>query len=249
MEYAEKVRCYQNVVQKYCSRRCERIASLRREAGKKKKDNAESFRNAEKNNSLRDKAFLSPEDDCTKIYEGRNTFFNKKAIDAHFADLLEEIDIDNYYTAEQIMEMYNMTKASVISFVMRHKVSRVNRNGKAYYSKVHIDCIKCKDDSIDTNWSTYEEAMEKYGISKDQISYTLKNFDVRMEKRGKFTMIFRTDFDKVMREQMSIKHVGVITREHNMPKIALKGFKFYEKKAINILYNLKKTNIRKSQTG
>lgn len=64
MEYAEKVRCYQNVVQKYCSRRCERIASLRREAEKKKKekDNAESFRNAEKNNSLRDKAFLSPED-------------------------------------------------------------------------------------------------------------------------------------------------------------------------------------------
>ena len=30
-----------------------------------------------------------------KIYEGRNTFFSKKAIDAHFADLLEEIDIDN----------------------------------------------------------------------------------------------------------------------------------------------------------
>ena len=30
-----------------------------------------------------------------KIYEGRNTFFSKTAIDAHFADLLEEIDIDN----------------------------------------------------------------------------------------------------------------------------------------------------------
>ena len=179
---------------KYCCRRCERVASRRREAEKKKKEkeNAESLRNAEKNNSLRDKAFLSPEDvsvlfnvslptvyryfqtglikavkmryktfvrfsdiervfdDATpyrkrryqrkeeqeyytlreimekynigrkavwgrcdrlgipKIYEGRNTFFSKKAIDAHFADLLEEIDIENYYTSEQIMEMYNM---------------------------------------------------------------------------------------------------------------------------------------------
>ena len=96
-----------------------------------------------------------------------------------------------------------MTKTAVISFVMRHKVPRVNRNGKAYYSKVHIDCIKRKDDSIDPDWSTYEEAMEKYGISKDQVSYTLKNYDVRTEKRGKFTMIFRTDFDKVMRERMA----------------------------------------------
>ena len=66
-------------------------------------------------------------------------FFSKKAIDAHFADLLEEIDIDNYYTADQIMEMYNMTRTAVITFVMRHKVPRVNRNGKAFYPKVHID--------------------------------------------------------------------------------------------------------------
>ena len=68
---------------------------------------------------------------------------------------------------------------------------------------MHIDCIKRNDDSIDPDWSTYEEAMEKYGISKDQVSYTLKHFDVRTEKRGKFTMIFRTDFDKVMRERMA----------------------------------------------
>lgn len=97
-------------------------------------------------------------------------------------------------------------------------------------------------------------------------------------------MIFRTDFDKVMRERMAnakvaeksdgdeklvlqaqhqekkcpptpdgyysteevaemfkvgVKHVGVMTREHKTPKIALKGFNFYEKKAIDVLYNLK----------
>lgn len=30
-----------------------------------------------------------------------------------------------------------------------------------------------------------------------------------------------------------------MTREHKTPKIALKGFNFYEKKAIDVLYNLK----------
>lgn len=29
-----------------------------------------------------------------KVYEGRNTFWNKKAIDSKFADLIEEIDLD-----------------------------------------------------------------------------------------------------------------------------------------------------------
>lgn len=69
-----------------------------------------------------------------KVYEGRNTFFSKQAIDTKFADLLEEIDFDNYYTMDQIMSMYSMTRSNAMSFVTYHKVPKVNRNGKAYYS-------------------------------------------------------------------------------------------------------------------
>lgn len=219
-----------------------------------------------------------------KVYVGRNTFFSKKAVDAKFADLLEEIDLDNYYTMDQVMEMYGMTRTNAMSFVTYHKVPRVNRNGKAYYSKIHIDSIKQKGNEVDPDWYTYEEISEKYGLTKDQISYTLKNYDVRTEKRGKFTMIYRTDFDKITQQRMgktkkvenlngtervifqakaqeracpptpegyysteevaemfkiTIKHVGVMTRENKTPKIALKNFNFYEKKAIDILYNQK----------
>ena len=217
-----------------------------------------------------------------KVYEGRNTFFSKKAVDAKFADLLEEINLDNYYTMDQVMDMYGMTRTNAMSFVTYHKVPRVNRNGKAYYSKIHIDSIKQKGNEVDPDWYTYEEISEKYGLTKDQISYTLKNYDVRTEKRGKFTMIYRTDFDKITQQRMgntkkvenldgtervifqakaqeracpptpegyysteevaemfkvTIKHVGVMTRENKTPKIALKNFNFYEKKAIDILYN------------
>ena len=70
-----------------------------------------------------------------KVYVGRNTFFSKKAVDAKFADLLEEINLDNYYTMDQVMEMYGMTRTNTMSFVTYHKVPRVNRNGKAYLSK------------------------------------------------------------------------------------------------------------------
>ena len=219
-----------------------------------------------------------------KVYEGRNTFYSKKLIDANFSELLDVIDIDNYYTLSQIMEMYNMTQGAALCFVKYHAVPRVKRNGRSYYSKVHIDCIKHKTDEIDPDWYSYEEAMQKYGITKDQVSYTLKTYSIKTEKRGKFTMIYRTDFDNIMHQRLqnstpliksngeekvvftakqqekicpatpegyystdevaemfkiSIKHAGVITRENNIPKIALKGFNFYEKGSIDLLYNKK----------
>ena len=219
-----------------------------------------------------------------KVYEGRNTFWNKKAIDSKFADLIEEIDLDNYYTIEEVKELYNMSKEGVLSFVCHHKIPRVKRGKTVYYSKIHIDSFKRKGAGPDPDWYTYEEITAKYGFTKDQIKYTLNHFEIRTEKRGKFTMIFRTDFDKAAKERLAgakrveridepdkvvlkpkakevvcpptpagyysaedvatmfkctVKHVWAITRENKTPKIAMGNFNFYEKQAIDELYNRK----------
>ena len=181
-----------------------------------------------------------------KVYEGRNTFYSKKLIDANFSELLDVIDIDNYYTLSQIMEMYNMTQGAALCFVKYHAVPRVKRNGRSYYSKVHIDCIKHKTDEIDPDWYSYEEAMQKYGITKDQVSYTLKTYSIKtftakqQEKICSATPEGYYSTDEVAEMfKISIKHAGVITRENNIPKIALKGFNFYEKGSIDLLYNKK----------
>lgn len=65
-----------------------------------------------------------------KVYEGRNTFYSKKLIDANFSELLDVIDIDNYYTLSQIMEMYNMTQGAALCFVKYHAVPRVKHKDK-----------------------------------------------------------------------------------------------------------------------
>ena len=219
-----------------------------------------------------------------KVYEGRNVFWNKKAIEAKFADLIEEIDLDNYYTIEEVKELYNMSKEGVLSFVCHHKIPRVKRGKNVYYSKIHIDSFKRKGAGPDPDWYTYEEITEKYGFTKDQIKYTLNHFEIRTEKRGKFTMIFRTDFDKAAAQRLAgakkieridepdkvvlkpkakevvcpptpagyysaedvatmfkctVKHVWAITRENKTPKIAMGNFNFYEKQAIDELYNRK----------
>ena len=219
-----------------------------------------------------------------KVYEGRNVFWNKKQIDAKFADLIQEIDLDNYYTIDEVKELYNMSKEGVLSFVCHHKIPRVKRGKNVYYSKIHIDSFKRKGAGPDPDWYTYEEITEKYGFTKDQIKYTLNHFEIRTEKRGKFTMIFRTDFDKAAKERLAgakrveridepdkvvlkpkakevvcpptpagyysaedvatmfkctVKHVWAITRENKTPKIAMGNFNFYEKQAIDELYNRK----------
>mgnify|MGYP001637525381 FL=1 len=131
-----------------------------------------------------------------KVYDGRNTFFKKVYVDVHFAELIEEIDLCNYYTIEQTMEKLGMSRKNTISYVSRNNIPRINRGRYAYYSKVHIDNCKRKGEDVDPNWYSYSEIMAIYGLSKDQISYHIRQENIKIEKRGKFTMIFRTEFDQ-----------------------------------------------------
>jgi len=139
-----------------------------------------------------------------KTYDGRNVFFKRSAIDTHFAELIEEIDLANYYTIPQLMEKFRMTKANVLSFVSHHQIPRITRGRMVYYSKVHIDSFKRKGEGIDVNWYSYAEIMENYGLSQDQIKYYIQHEHLKTERRGKFTMIWRTEFDeKVIRARFS----------------------------------------------
>ena len=212
-----------------------------------------------------------------KIYEGRNVFFNKATIDTHFAELIEVFNVENYYTPSQLMEKYSLSKVAVLSFVSRHNIPRITRGRDVYYSKVHIDTIKHKMDDLDPEYYTFEEITEKYGISVNVIKRYLDNYTINTEKRGKFRMVSRIDFDLAFKQyqqgleakaprivvkpkkkkktdvvptpegyysakeiaekhKISVKHVWVLTREHNIPKIAIRGFNYYEQPPIDELF-------------
>lgn len=89
-----------------------------------------------------------------------------------------------------------MTKQNVLSFVYHNNIPHVTRGRAVFYSKVHIDSYKRLGDDVNPNWYTYAELIEKYGLTKDRISYFIKHEKFHTEKRGKFTMISRSEFDK-----------------------------------------------------
>ena len=226
-----------------------------------------------------------------KVYEGRNLFFKKVLIDAHFAELLEEINLANYYTVAQAMEKFNMNKQTLLTFVSQHQVPRITRGRVVYYSRAHLDTYKRKGEGIDVNWYSYAEIMENYGLTKDQISHYIRHDHLKTEKRGKFTMIYRSDFDKKVvavrfanaerdengkmkfttqrvvapkstpahpvdytpeapeghystddiskKYAVTPKRVNNLCREHKVPTIKIKCFNFYEKTAVEALFDKK----------
>ena len=137
-----------------------------------------------------------------KVYRGRNTFFDKALVDIHFAELLVEVNLADYYTVAQLMEKYSLSKQAVLSFVSRHDIPRITQGRVVYYSKLHVDTFKGERECMDPNYYTYEEAMQKYGFSKDRVSYYVRTYNIPSQKQGRYTLIDREAFDKTIKERM-----------------------------------------------
>lgn len=138
-----------------------------------------------------------------KIYQGRNTYFDKSLVDLHFAELIAEFDRRDYYTIEQLEEKYQMSHQAVLSFVLRNKIPRITQGRSVFYSKVHVDMFKGEREKIDPNYYTYHEIMEKYSFSKDQVAYYIHNYDIPNHKHGRYTLVERKAFDRIIKDRMN----------------------------------------------
>ena len=70
-----------------------------------------------------------------KVYQGRNCFFDRALVDIHFAQLIAEIDLRDYYTIPQLEDKFKMSYKAVISFVARNKIPRITQGRTVYYSR------------------------------------------------------------------------------------------------------------------
>jgi hypothetical protein len=79
-----------------------------------------------------------------------------------------ELDITEYYTAEQIAEKYRVNEKWVWTYTREHNIPKIKIRQFNYYSKKHIDAAfeKYKVDNDITEWYTPEEIQEKYGMTR-----------------------------------------------------------------------------------
>ncbi|MCM1522776.1 MAG: helix-turn-helix domain-containing protein [Muribaculaceae bacterium] len=133
-----------------------------------------------------------------KIVQRGKTLWSKKHIDLLFAKKEPQADITEWHTTTEIQEKFGMTLSAIYCIVSRERVPKKKENNQTFYSKIHFD--KAKGIEVDDGplYYTYQEAMEKYNMTRDQIHHYLKAYDITRVKKGKFTYFSRKEFDNLM---------------------------------------------------
>ena len=147
----------------------------------------------------------------------------------------DDVDITEYYTAEQIAEKYKVNTKWVWTYTREHDVPKVKIRQFNYYSKKHIDAIFAKyrtDDAL-TEWYTPEEIEEKYGMTRVAIrSHVYRNNIPSKKEHGQiFYSKLHFDLSKQTAEDDSSEYYTVqeAMKKYNLTRDSVYGIlQFHE---------------------
>lgn len=112
-----------------------------------------------------------------------------------------------WYTAEEMMEKYDMTQNAVYSFVWSNNIPKKKVKKQTFYSKLHVDNIKNKDSSsqrepsqLEPQYYTIKEACAKFGVSRDMLyKFGLKN-NLPKVQEGRCVKYEKAPLDRFFKE-------------------------------------------------
>ena len=147
----------------------------------------------------------------------------------------DDVDITEYYTAEQIAEKYKVNTKWVWTYTREHDVPKVRIRQFNYYSKKHIDAIFAKyrtDDAL-TEWYTPEEIEKKYGMTRVAIrSQVYRNNIPSKKEHGQiFYSKLHFDLSKQTAEEDSSEYYTVqeAMKKYNLTRDSVYGIlQFHE---------------------
>ena len=76
--------------------------------------------------------------------------------------------------------------------------SKKKQGNYVMYSKYHFDLAKGQVAPKEPEYYTYPEAMAKYNLTRDQLHHYLKYHSITREKKGKYTLILRSELDSLL---------------------------------------------------
>lgn len=132
-----------------------------------------------------------------KVFHLGKNRWSKPHVDRYFASKEPKGNIEEWYTADEIQKKYNKTLSAIYNIVHKNGIPKKKVGAKTFYSKHHFDLAIGAVDEKTPEFYTYAEAMEKYGLTRDQLHHYIKHNNIHRVKRGKFTLIHRADLDKL----------------------------------------------------
>lgn len=100
----------------------------------------------------------------------------------HFAELLVQYDLKDWYNAKQIEDIYGMKRAALNKYALRHNVPRILFQNVTYFSKSHIDNLKRLAKIPDGNYYTVQDIVKSSSFSTSQVRYYVKNEELKVKR-------------------------------------------------------------------
>lgn len=91
-----------------------------------------------------------------------------------------------------------MTLSAIYNHVSKNGIPKKKFGKTVKYSKNHFDVSKGIAEPEPPKDYTYVEAMEKFGMTRDQLHHYIKRYNIPRVKKGKFTYISRKELDDLL---------------------------------------------------
>jgi excisionase family DNA binding protein len=113
----------------------------------------------------------------------------------------EREEITEFYTTKEVLAKFNISSSWLFKMAKDKNIPKTIHLGKTMWSKSHCDRIfhkKSPKVADEQRLYSYAEAMERYGMSRDQVGHYIKWYKLTTKKAGKYTFIDADEFDKLM---------------------------------------------------
>ena len=126
------------------------------------------------------------------------TLWSRNHVDRYFANQQPKEEINEWYTAADIQAAYGMTLSAIYTLVSKEGIPKKKQGNYVMYSKYHFDLAKGATVPKAPEYYTYPEAMEKYGLTRNQLHHYLKYHNITRVKKGKYTLILCSELDSLL---------------------------------------------------
>ncbi|MGN1220908.1 MAG: helix-turn-helix domain-containing protein [Candidatus Cryptobacteroides sp.] len=133
-------------------------------------------------------------------HRGKNYYFLRE-VEALFRrrEADSHPEISEWYTCAEIQEKFNLKPTSIYDIASSFNIPTKKVRNVTYYSKVHFDMARGIKPADSEMWYTVQEAMDRYGQTRDQVYNVLRYNNIQRVQVGRNVKFRRCDYDEAMK--------------------------------------------------
>jgi len=136
----------------------------------------------------------------TVVKHQEKHYYYKSEVEALFRRREAEShpEIREWYTSAEVQEKFGLKATTIYDIVSTYQIPSKRVHRVTYYSKIHFDAARGLREPLVNEWYTVQEAMEKYGQTRDQVYNVLRYNHIERVQDGKYVKFRRSDYDRIM---------------------------------------------------